>query len=195
MIIGFLLLLFVQRVALCQSWTAAQLAAANTAKDAKMLSKEEKDMVLYINLARLYPKAFAQLEIKPYKGLNDDEFLTDRSYKTSLIKEMNALQPLTALSFDQPLYNSAKCFSEELAERGSLSHIRKKCPAIPLTRISGECISQGYDRGREVVIAWLIDNGVPDLGHRKRIFEPRFVNIGVSNTKKGDMFSVADFNK
>ena len=196
MITGLFVLSLFNTSAFCQSWSKQQLDAANTAKDISYLSKEEKEIVLYINLARLYPKAFVQSELRGYKGFGNTKFVSDSSYKVSLIKELNNLQPSAALIFDAQLYGSAKCFSDELAAKGTLTHIRVKCAEIPMKSLSGECIAEGLSSGRDLALTWLIDNGLPNLGHRKNCLDPRFVNIGVSNTvKNGDTFSVADLNR
>ena len=41
-----------------QTWTSAQLEKANTAKDIALLTPDEKEAILYINLCRLYPQDF-----------------------------------------------------------------------------------------------------------------------------------------
>ncbi|MBL0357999.1 MAG: hypothetical protein IPP72_14465 [Chitinophagaceae bacterium] len=63
------LFLLIANCCFCQVWTAAQLNEANTAADLEYLSAPEKQVILYINLCRLYPQQFAANEVKKYKGV------------------------------------------------------------------------------------------------------------------------------
>jgi hypothetical protein len=45
-----------------QQWSATQLAKANTAKKVKELTFEEKQTIMYLNLARMYPKDYKRIE-------------------------------------------------------------------------------------------------------------------------------------
>jgi len=47
-----------------QSWSQDQLDSANTAKDINEITSVEKEAILYINLARLYPQLFARSKSK-----------------------------------------------------------------------------------------------------------------------------------
>ena len=47
-----------------QSWTQEQLATANTAKNKGYLNAVEKEVIQYINLARLYPQLFVKNELE-----------------------------------------------------------------------------------------------------------------------------------
>lgn len=50
-------------------WTTAELASANTAANAMYMSKLERDVLLYINLCRLYPQKFCELEVLPFEHI------------------------------------------------------------------------------------------------------------------------------
>ena len=45
-----------------------QLAKANTAKDIELLTDMEKEVIMYINLCRLYPQEFLEYEVENYYG-------------------------------------------------------------------------------------------------------------------------------
>jgi hypothetical protein len=64
----FTLLFCSHYLGISQNWTSEELEKANTAVNTYILSSEEKDVIKYINLARLYPQKFADLEVKDYYG-------------------------------------------------------------------------------------------------------------------------------
>lgn len=190
-LILFLLILF-SNIVFAQKWTAKQLADANTAKDITFLSKIEKETIMYINLARLYPKDFVKFELADYNALpkykND---LSKSTYKASLIKELNALEPLGALVFDKVPYENAKCLGKEQSKDGKTGHTRTTCKDARYS----ENISYGMNNGKDVVMQWLIDEDLADLGHRKNCLKHSFTKIGVSehNHPQFETSSVADF--
>ena len=60
----FIALFFLcSKVAFAQEWLTQEFETANTAKDVEILTSEEKEAIRYVNLARLYPKKFAAIEI------------------------------------------------------------------------------------------------------------------------------------
>lgn len=74
-----------------QSWSKSQLDEANTAKDISYLAKSEKETIMYINLCRLFPKEFLELEVNPYqidKGNGDSVLQEFREFKRSLQRDL-----------------------------------------------------------------------------------------------------------
>ncbi len=88
---------------------------ANTAKEYDYLTDEEREMVQYINLCRLYPKQFAANEVKPYTGIKGIKYKGFAKYKASLIKELNSRQPCGALEFDENMYDDG-CYAAEISK-------------------------------------------------------------------------------
>jgi len=55
----FFTLLFCSHfLAISQNWTSEELQKANTAVNISSISSEEKEVIKYLNLARLYPQKF-----------------------------------------------------------------------------------------------------------------------------------------
>ena len=83
----FTLLFWSHYLGISQNWTSEELEKANTALNTYILSSEEKDVIKYINLARLYPEKFANLEVKDYLGpVKYGEYLKTSTYKQSLLE-------------------------------------------------------------------------------------------------------------
>lgn len=160
-----------------QSWTEEQLAQANTAKEIDYLTKAEKEAIKYINLARLFPSQFAEIELPTYFGPEKyGNYLKSSSFRKSLIKQLGKMKPVGALTFDKALYENAKCFAKESGDKGLVGHQREKCPAGNYA----ECCSYGMDTGKDIALQWLIDHDVPSLGHRKNCLNKDYTKIGLS---------------
>jgi len=173
-------------------WTEEELAMANTAKDANFLTQEEKDVFLYLNLARLYPKKFAEFEVKNYTPpAKYGDYLKNSPYVKSLIQELKKQKPLSVIYPDEEMYEEALCLVREQAKSGKMGHDRKKCPKT----YRGECCSYGMEAGRDIVMQLLIDHNVKSLGHRN-ICLGDYSRMGTatgSHPKTGT-FAVLDFH-
>ncbi|GAB3538198.1 hypothetical protein GCM10027443_32650 [Pontibacter brevis] len=157
-------------------WSAEELAAANTGRDADYLNDVEKETLFYLNLARLYPQKFVKLEVVEYMGTHKyGAYLKRSPYKQSLIKEMNSMQAMEALMPDKVLTEAAKCFAKESGMLGKTGHHRDRCQKVNYA----ECCSYGMDNGKDVVLQLLIDHGVPSLGHRRICFNPGYSKAGL----------------
>ena len=161
------------QVASAQEWIIQELSAANTAKDVEVLSSEEKEVICYINLARLYPKKFAAIEIT--KCLVDGSY-SESGYVNSLMNTLKHMKPVGALYFNDNMYQLAKCFAEESGVSGYVGHYRKTCKK----GYDAECCSYGCETGRQIVLQLLIDEGVPSLGHRIICLDKSMEKVGVN---------------
>ena len=150
-----------------QTWTAEELAAANTFETVTDLSAAEKETFQYLNLARMYPAKYAKIEL-----VNEDK--TSGNYK-SLIKTLNAMVPVSALTFDKKAFESATCFAKEQSVSGEIGHVRKNCKSY----FYGECCDYGRNDPVEIIITLLIDKDIASLGHRK-ILLGKYTSAGVS---------------
>lgn len=160
-----------------ESWTSAELDAANTASNVTYLDSLEKDVVMYTNLARLYPKRFKVIEVQNYFGaIEHPGQYKNSSNRKSLMRELDNAQPVAALLPDSMLTLTADCFSNELGKSGGTGHDRKKCKEDYL----GENCSFGKIRAKDIVMQLLIDEGVSSLGHRKNCLNAWYTLLGVS---------------
>jgi uncharacterized protein YkwD len=174
-LIVFTWFLFASCCAAAQPWTAGQLDAANTAKEYEYVTDEEKMIVQYINLCRLYPKQFAENEVKPYNGIKGIKYKGLAKYKASLLKELNSRQPLEALEFDENMYDDAECYAEEISKNKRAAHQRKTCEKNGYA----ENLYFGKQDAKTVVLEWLIDCGIASLGHRKNCLNKLYGGFGV----------------
>lgn len=165
------------------AWTQAELDAANTAKNVSYIDSTGKEIIRYVNLARMYPKRFAAIEVQDQYGGAD---------AASLLKDLKTIEPRTALQPDSALTISATCFQQEQDRNGETGHVRKKCAEGDYL---GENCSYGMSTPRSIVMQLLIDEGISSHGHRWNILDPRFSRIGVAfgHHKKYNTSAVLDF--
>lgn len=179
--------------AAAQNWSNEQLMKANTVREVQELAPEEKLAVLYLNLARMYPKEFVAKELDDYYGpKNSGDYLKYSAYKKTLVAMMDKMEPMEPLSFDNALFENVVCFAKEQGESGATGHDRVSCPAMAG---AAECASYGMETGRDIAMQWLIDDKVESLGHRKACLQKSYSKVGISmNAHKLYRYcAVADF--
>lgn len=196
----FPLLLSALVLALCSAfsgtqtpaWTAEELAAANTAKDARYLDSTEQAIVMYCNLARMYPKKFSAIEVSNYVGsVEQPDQYRNSANRHSLMADLQHMKPVSALQPDSLLTEMANCFQLELAASGNTGHKRIRCTEDYMA----ENCSFGKYIAKDIVMQLLIDEGVASLGHRKNILNAAYTALGVASGdhKKYRKCTVMDF--
>ncbi len=159
------------------SWSENELEQANTVENSSYLNEVEKEAVVLLNLARMFPKRFVVLELEDYEGPKKyGSYLKNSSYKSSLIKAMNSMNALPALQPDASLTDNARCFAIESGKSGYMGHERKTCE----DKNYAECCSYGMETAKDIVMQLIIDHDVPSLGHRSICFSTRYKTIGIA---------------
>lgn len=167
----------IKSIGFSQGWTYEELSKANTALNVSLLTYEEKEAIKYLNLARLYPQKFADVEVKNYLGpVKYGDYLKTSGYKQSLLSELQYKMPVGPLYFDEGMYSLAACFAKESGLNGKVGHNRVACTG----GFEGECCSYGHEQGRDIVLQLLIDHDVPSLGHRKICLDDAYNKVGLS---------------
>lgn len=171
-------LVFCSTTVCAQTWNDDQVQLADLAREIPYLSDVEKDAIKFINLCRIYPQEFAEYEVKGYEmdSLYGVEVLQSfAEYKQSLLDQLRAQKPVDGLSFNETLFQDARCYAKEISKNERTGHSRKDCPPIRYA----ECVSFGMETGREVAFQWLFDRGVSSLGHRKICLDPKYKKIAI----------------
>lgn len=143
----------------------------NSAKKTEWLTKKEKELMYWLNYARLNPKKFCMKYIYPH-------YLKDKNnvYIATLMDYMLSMKPVPALIPDKILFESALCHAESMGKAGKFGHARLEgCKST----FRGECCSYGVDDPLSIVIQLLIDKNVSSLGHRY-ICMGTYTKLGVS---------------
>jgi hypothetical protein len=180
--VSLLTLAFIGAGLQAQPWTAQELIAANTAEFVPCISEEEKNAIKYLNLARMFPKKFAQTELKAYITERQGRG-TEFEHEIELRKTLMTMKPVGRLVFNKSLYESAACFTAELATKPTMTCQRTSCPGGAFSK-EFVYFSLGQDecKGRDIVLAELCTNDLPSNGrdYYKTLLSPTLVSAGIS---------------
>ena len=166
-------------------WQTEKYKTANTAANVSYMSKDEAEILLLLNYARMDGKLFAETYLKKYVEIKN---LSNSKPLKSLYTELNKLNPLPLINPSEGLTKAARSHAEYMGKSGKLGH-KGKGGKNPTERIEqfvewdvwvAENCQYGAATPVEIVLHLLIDEKVPDLGHRKNILDKRAKYIGIA---------------
>lgn len=162
-------------------WTDDEMNNANTAANVDYLTEEEKQVIYYTNLARLYGPKFANLYVN--KLLQDDR----NDYVSSLYQDLLNTKDMKALIPNPTLHETAKYHALDMGRNGMTGHNSSDGTSFGNrvmkqygVHLIGENCYYGPSDPFDIVMSLLIDKGVRNLGHRKNLLNADFREIGVS---------------
>jgi hypothetical protein len=159
-------------------WNEAKYLNCNTAANVKYMNTAEKEVIYILNMARLNPTLFANTVVKQYPNKSGQDHLRNSDYYRSLITSFQKMKPEQLLYPDSLCYKSANCHAEITGKGGIVGHYRTaECQSNQY--FNGECCDYGHNKPLDILLSFLIDEGVSSLGHRK-ICMDRYKKIGVS---------------
>ena len=175
--------------------SAQDVAAADAALQAQMVEE--------LNFARTRPQAYVErllayrptiqgrYAVRTVDGPNGPYSLRTRTAEgvaavDKAIAFLQAQAPIGRLASDPALLEAARRFAEEQAETGKWGHTSADGRSLT-DRIAqdqtrhihnAETIMYGASTAPEIVMHLIIDDGVPDRGHRDVIFDNRLTLVG-----------------
>lgn len=183
-------------------WGDSLMQAARAAAVSPLMNSSEEEVLYWLNLARYYPDLFAELYIEAHYGLKSNSPVIANGelqgglesfirYNQSCYLDMSAKKGLRLLFPDEKCFRSAECHAAESGKSGYTGHSRTgDCRSY----FDGECCYYGSGSGLDIILALLVDWGVPSLGHR-RICLGNYHYIGIATRDHIDWgkITVLDF--
>ena len=163
---------------------------------ASFLRPSEMEMVNEINMMRANPKGYVKY-INEYVADQraNNGFPVSQAVVDELIAELNNLGPLSQLKPKECVYIAAKKHGQDILHMGRTDHIGSD-GAWPWDRVRRECpdLSDGNENlvggpssVRESVVILLIDEGIPNRGHRKTLLRSDWVYVACYSIGKVGM--------
>lgn len=196
-------------------WSKEELKMANTAGNSNYLSGEEKDLVIYMNLARMDGEKFFNTYFQDFvdaynkkaiKYSNYDELKITRNnkYYRSLEKQIKEVKNLPMLWPDEALSIVARQHARDMNRNNFSGHrssdgrsVKDRISEVYPKRSNGENLAFGFSSGLDNTCMLLLDKDVPDLGHRKMILNDsyglNYVGVSIQPHKKYRYCAVIDF--
>lgn len=169
-------------------------------KDFIKLSKEEQELVYYLNYVRKKPSIFLDKVVNLFLSYHPELV---SSYSKSLQSTLANQVPLNVIMPDSALSIVSRNHANDLRIHNVISHQSSNGKSFqertaPFIKVCGsECIhaAQSYN-SLEAIMFLLFDFNVSNLGHRKTILDPRFTRggFGVSLASQGTSMAVMDFS-
>jgi len=176
----------------------AGLPQSNKTSEVTYLSPLEKAVVNEMNLARSSPKEYLSL-LEQFRKVYDGKLLKlpgqtpiltkeGTSAVAEAIRSLRSRTPVSPLSPSKGMSLGAKDHIRDLRTSGASQHKGSDGSQAwervnrygTWQKIIGENISFGHNKARNIVMVLLIDDGVPNRGHRKNILNPDFRVVGVA---------------
>lgn len=193
----FTLIALVATVALFTAFQSTHSQTNKSSGGGTGLTDSERDLLNEINQARANPQLYAtyleklkpQFNGKQYTPSGKDPLTTEEGWNAvdEAIRFLKALKPLPPLIASNGLSLAALTHVKDQSNTGNTGH--RGASGLIEDRVKpfgrwegaiGENICYGNDSARERLLTWLIDDGFPSRGHRRRLLGTEFQVAGIS---------------
>lgn len=177
-----------------EQWNDPRYEFCNTAATATYMSKQEKNVIWILNMARTNPQLFCETVVKKYAAYSLNDELEATSWYKSLVTTMTTMKAVNTLEPSKECYTSAQCHAYNSGVRGYVGHERQGlCSAKEY--YNGECCDYSNDDAIDIVMSLLVDENVPSLGHRNICFSSyKFIGVSIQPHKKWVHNAVLDLH-
>jgi uncharacterized protein YkwD len=159
----------------------------------------KSQILAQINIVRQHPTSYIPLLEEHMKYFKGDILYRPREIpiQTSegvaayeeAIQFLKKVKPLEALNYDERLSKACEDHVKDIGPKGLLTHDGTDGKTMS-DRVEdyaewdtccGENIDVGSKTAQDVIISLIVDDGVPDRGHRKNMFKSEFAFVGMAS--------------
>jgi hypothetical protein len=149
------------------------------------LENDEKDLFYWVNVLRSNPSGFGKTLVQPFL-LQFPE--ANSSYSKSLLKDLENCNSLPMVEPGAALMKASKSHASDLSlHQNGISHtssdgrnFQMRMSEAGIVNCAGENIYEGKKDALLAVLLLLIDQGVPNKGHRLTLLNPQFTQMGLA---------------
>ena len=179
--------------------SAALWAKSGALKKVRYMTHREQEILAELNLARQQPGKYAAFLKKRRKYYRKDNIYHPPGRDGLITKEgvsavneaiafLEKAKPIGPLSPSAGLTFAAKDHAEDIGDAGMVGHtgsdgnsITDRTDRHGKWKVTcGENVACGLDSARDVVLQLIVDDDVPDRGHRTNIYNAAFKTVGIS---------------
>ncbi len=158
----------------------------------------DSEILTEINIARTNPEFYISLmenmkqyfDGNLYRDPNNTVLMTKEGVAAvdEAISDLKKYGAKGALSISKGISKGCMEHVKDMGPKGLLGHTGSdgSSPGDRMNRFGkwsksyGECISYGMNNARKIVLQLIIDDGVPDRGHRKIIYDNSYTRLGAA---------------
>ncbi len=166
----------------------------NTAANSHFMSGRAKEMIQEINLLRSNPKGYIKVVESYIQFLKNEINLhpsmhsmygNEITVAQELIRELETTPPLSILQPHAGIYKAAQVHGDDAKISGQFNH-RGTDGSMPWDRIlkyatdmkdGNENLVGGLKDIRRSILVLLIDDGIPNRGHRRTLLNPNWTHV------------------
>ncbi len=160
------------------------IGTLNTAKNSDYLTETEKEVVLMLNMIRHDGTQFWISIAEPYIRIHG---IAPSRYTRSLEKDLTSSGKLPVLQPNKTLYDVARRHAVASGKEGKLGHTssagtfeQRLKPLIGEFNYLLENSDYGSSEAIDILMNLMIDDGIPDVGHRKNILNEKIDAVGIA---------------
>ncbi|WP_207497197.1 CAP domain-containing protein [Aridibaculum aurantiacum] len=169
--------------------------------ETKSMPADVREWFYWTNFSRSKPRVFWDSVVAPILSTHPN---LRTSYAASLKKDLYATGPLEMLKPNAILSSLAQAHANELKKRNAPpSHTSPSGATFQdrmvkggIEKCAGENISFGPSNTILALVFLYIDEGIPDLGHRKSLLNSSYkeMGVGISAYNNGSFMVIQDFS-
>lgn len=172
----------------------------NEFEETKLLDPEQMEWFYWTNYSRKNPRRFWDSVVKPFLQIHpslntvNSVSLKNELYQTANLSLLKPSALLMKTAKDHAVTSASKKIqSSHISYNGS--SFQDRMNKADIKYCAGENITFGPSNTPFALVLLYIDEGVSDLGHRKTLLDPAFVEmgIGVGHYPNNLVFIVQDF--